>query len=147
MKERRIDEELTLVPYYPNEEETLAWYQDEGLCMQVDGVPGPYTPERLRAMYGFLSAHGECYYIQYRGRLVGDVTLRENGEVCIVVIPPYQNRHIGRRCVAEMLALAREKGFAQVNAQIYSFNEQSRRMFLAAGFQHTAGDWFARELP
>ena len=74
--------------------------------------------------------------------LVGDVSLRDNGEIAIVVCKEYQNRHIGRRCVLELLKLAAEKGMAQVTANIYDFNRQSQRMFLAVGFEKTGEEWY-----
>ena len=87
-------------------------------------------------MYEFLSARGDCFYISYNGKLVGDVTLRDdNSEIAIVVSREYQNRHIGRRCVLEMLKLAREKGMGEVRAEIYPFNTQSQKMFLSVGFE------------
>ena len=142
-----MDEELRLVPYYPCPEVTLPWYQDPELCRQVDNIDHVYSLERLNAMYGYLSAHGNCWYIEYRGALVGDITLRDNGEICLVVSREYQNRHIGRRCVENLLALAREKGMAEVTANIYDFNAQSRRMFLAAGFEPTGEkEWYARRV-
>jgi len=61
-------------------------------------------------MYDYLSSNGDCYYIEYEGKLVGDVSLRDNGEIAIVVCKEYQNRHIGRRCVLDMLKLAKENG-------------------------------------
>ena len=61
-------------------------------------------------MYDYLSANGECYYIEYNSTLVGDVSLRNDGEIAIVICKAYQNRHIGRRCVQAMLHLAQEKG-------------------------------------
>ena len=139
---RIVDGEIRLIPYYPAPEATLSWYQDRELCLQVDGDPAPYTPEKLHRMYEFLNANGFCYYIEYQGRLVGDVTLRHNGEICIVVCREYQNRGIGRRCVQHMLALAKEQGMSEVRANIYAFNLQSRRMFLAAGFRKTEEEWF-----
>lgn len=142
MKPRIIDSEITLLPYYPNEAVALAWYQDAELCRQVDNRPEPYTLERLRAMYAFLSSHGKCYYIEYRGRLVGDVTLKDDGEIAIVVCREYQNRGIGRRCVRDMLALARECGMDEVRANIYAFNGQSRRMFESVGFAQTEAEWY-----
>ena len=33
---RVVDEEISLVPYYPNEETALPWYQDPDVCRQVD---------------------------------------------------------------------------------------------------------------
>ena len=76
-------------------------------------------------MYDYLSSHGECFYIEYKGQLVGDVSLRDNAEVAIVICKEFQNRHIGRRCIKEMLHLATEKGLDQVKANIYSFNKDS----------------------
>jgi len=139
---RKIDAEITLVPYYPNEAVTLPWYQDAELCRQVDNRAEPYTLERLRAMYAFLSSHGKCYYIEYRGALVGDVTLKDDGEIAIVVCREYQNRGIGRRCVRAMVALAGEQGMREVRANIYSFNAQSQRMFQSVGFEQIDEEWY-----
>lgn len=47
------------------------------------------------------------------------------GEIAIVICKEYQNKHIGRRCVIDMLKLAKEKEMAKVMANIYSFNAQS----------------------
>jgi len=143
---RIIDDELTLIPYYPNEEAALPWYQDRDLCKQVDDMDGVYTPEMLRRMYNYLNTHGQLYYIQYQNHLVGDVCLRDNNEVCIVICKDFQNRHIGRRCIAEMIRLAKEEGLTKLKAHIYSFNIQSQRMFLAAGFVHAGGEWYERNL-
>ena len=56
-------------------------------------------------MYTYLSTVGDCYYIQYCGMLVGDVSLQDSGEISIVVCKEFQNVHIGRRCIIDMLAL------------------------------------------
>ena len=77
---------------------------------------------------------------------MGDVTLRHNGEVCIVVSKDYQNRHIGRRCVLEMIKLAGEKGMERVKANIYPFNTQSQRMFLSVGFKKIDTEWYEYRL-
>lgn len=135
MEERVIDSEITLIPYYPNYEESFKWYQDKDVCKQVDNIDHVYSMDTLKAMYTYLSTHGYCYFIQFNGKLVGDVTLRDNKEVCIVVCKEYQNKHIGRRCILDMLRLAQEKGYDFVKANIYSFNTQSQRMFLSIGFE------------
>lgn len=109
MTERIIDGALRLIPYYRNDAASLPWYQDLTVCKQVDDRDMPYDVELLHRMYDFLSTHGDCYYIEYQGVLVGDVSPRENGEIAIVVCREYQNRHIGRRCVLEMLRLARRR--------------------------------------
>ena len=142
MEKRIIDYEITLIPYYPCPNITLEWYQDPNVCRQVDNIDYVYTPDLLDRMYTYLSEHGDCYYIQYQGKLVGDVTLRENAEISIVVCKEYQNLHIGRRCVIDMLELAREQGLKEVKANIYAFNTQSRRMFESVGFQQVSEEWY-----
>lgn len=93
-------------------------------------------------MYDYLSSNGNCYYIEYKSKLVGDVSLRNNGEIAIVVCKEYQNRHIGRRCVLDMLKLVKEKEMSNVKANIYSFNKQSQSMFQSVGFVKTEEEWY-----
>lgn len=133
----QIDAELSLVPYYPCEETTLAWYQDKQLCKQVDCCEDLYDPEKLRRMYDYLNSHGELFYIQDRGILCGDVCLQASGELSIVVCREYQNRHIGRRVITAMLELAKQKGLTECFAEVYSFNTQSQRMLETVGFVRT----------
>ena len=142
-EERIIDDEIRLIPYYRNDAASLPWYQDPDVCRQVDNRDAPYDLERLHRMYDYLNAHGSCYYIEYRGTLVGDVTLRDNAEIAIVVCKEFQNRHIGRRCVLDMLKLARERKMERVTANIYAFNVQSQRMFQSVGFEKTDEEWYA----
>ena len=134
MQTRMVDHEISLVPYYPVPEQTLPWYQDPTLCLQVDGRPEPYDLPRLQRMYEYLNERGTLYYICCQGQLCGDVCLQRSGEINIVIAPAYQNRAIGRRVVRALIDLAREQGLAQLTATIYAFNHQSRRMFEAAGF-------------
>ena len=145
MKERIVDEELRLLPYYRNDEASLPWYQDPDVCKQVDNRDTPYDVELLHRMYDYLCAHGS-YYIEYRGTLVGDASLRDSSEIAIVVCKEYQNRHIGRRCVQELLKLAKEQGMARVTANICAFNAQSQRMFRSVGFEPTDEEWYAYTL-
>ena len=142
MSERIIDKEIRLIPYYRNDAASLPWYQDSDVCKQVDNRDTPYDEKLLHSMYDYLCAHGDCYYIEYNGVLVGDVSLRDSGEIAIVVCKEYQNKHIGRRCAIDMLKLAKEKEMEKVTANIYSFNTQSRRMFLSVGFRQTDEEWY-----
>ena len=68
--------------------------------------------------------------------------MRNNGEIAIVVCKEYQNRHIGRRCVLDMLKLAKEKEMNKVKANIYSFNKQTQTMFQSIGFVKTEEEWY-----
>ena len=45
-----------------------------------------------------------------------------------------------------MIKLAREKGMKTVQANIYSFNEQSKKMFESIGFIKTDDEWFCFNL-
>ena len=112
----------------------LAWYQDAQLCKQVDNRDFVYDLPLLKRMYHYLDTHGELFYIEYRGVLCGDVSLRTTGELAIVICKEYQNKHIGRKVIEKMLELARERGLAECFAHIYSFNTQSQKMFESIGF-------------
>lgn len=137
MDSRTIDPELRLIPYYPDYTTTLPWYQDLSLCKQVDNRDAPYDLELLQRMYDYLNAHGDLFYIQYQSTLCGDVCLQPSGEINIVIAKPFQNKHIGRRVIGELIALAREKGISELYAEIYSFNTQSQAMFQSVGFVQT----------
>ena len=139
---RKVDDDICLVPYYPNEDIAIAWYQDKEVCKQVDNIDDVYSLDRLRAMYNYLNTHGECFYIQYKGNLIGDISLQDTSEIAIVVCKEYQNQHIGRRCVLDMIKLAKEKGMSRIKANIYSFNKQSQRMFQSIGFQPSEDEWY-----
>lgn len=146
MKNRVIDNEIKLIPYYRNDAASFPWYQDLDVCKQVDNRDEPYNLELLHSMYDYLNTHGDCYYIEYKGVLVGDISLRDNSEIAIVVCKEYQNQHIGRRCVMDMLKLAKEKGMEKVKANIYSFNRQSQSMFQSIGFERIDDEWYEYKL-
>lgn len=135
MESRLVDKEIKLIKYYPNYKTTLAWYQDLGLCKQVDNRDTAYDLDLLKAMYKYLNRKGDLFYIKYKNRLCGDVCLQPDGEINIVVAKPFQNKHIGRRVISEIIQLAKEKGIQELHAVIYSFNGQSQRMFESVGFQ------------
>ncbi len=97
----------------------------------------------LNSMYTYLSTVGDCYYIQYCGMLVGDVSLQDSGEISIVVCKEFQNVHIGRRCIIDMLALAKEKEMKEVKAKVFPFNKQSQKMFEAVGFKKVSEEWYS----
>ena len=142
MKTRIIDEEIQLVSYYPNYNTALVWYQDLELCKQVDNRDAVYDLALLKGMYKYLNQHGDLFYIKYKKRLCGDVCLQPNGEVNIVIAKPFQNRHIGRRVINEIIKLAKEKNIQELHAEIYSFNTQSQKMFQSIGFKKVDDEQF-----
>jgi len=46
----------------------------------------------------------------------------------------------------DMLKLAKEKEMGTVKANIYSFNEQSKHMFLSVGFKQIEREWYEYKL-
>lgn len=134
MKNRIADEEITLVRYYPNYRTAFAWYQDLELCKQVDNRDSVYDMDLLKGMYRYLDKHGDLFYIKYKNRLCGDVCLQPDGEVNIVISKPFQNKHIGRRVIGEIIRLGKERHMQKLYAEIYSFNKQSQKMFQSMGF-------------
>ena len=145
-EERVVDSEIRLIPYYRNDEVSLPWYLDTDLVKMVDNRDTPYDIPLLHRMYDYLSENGDCFYIEYDGVLVGDVTLLSNGEIAIVISKEYQRKNIGRRCVSEMLSLAKERGMTEVKAVIYTFNIPSQRMFLSLGFIKTGDEEYTYTL-
>ena len=135
MNNRIVDDEIVLVRYYPNYKTTLVWYQDLDLCKQVDNRDTAYDLELLKRMYSYLNKHGDLFYIKYKNRLCGDVCLQPSGEVNIVIAKPFQNKHIGRRVVNAIIQLAKEKDIDELQAEIYTFNTQSQKMFQSVGFK------------
>lgn len=51
MKERIVDEQIRLVPYYRNDAVSLRWYQDAAVCKQIDNRDTPYALALLHRMY------------------------------------------------------------------------------------------------
>lgn len=134
MKNRVVDDEIALVRYYPNYKTTLTWYQDLEVCKQVDNRDTVYDLELLKRMYNYLNKHGDLFYVKYKNRLCGDVCLQAGGEVNIVIAKPFQNKHIGRRVISEIIRFAKEQNIKKLYAEIYSFNKQSQKMFQSVGF-------------
>lgn len=142
MANRIIDDEIVLVPYYPNYKTTLTWYQDLDLCKQVDNRDSVYDLALLKRMYQYLNKHGDLFYIKYKNRLCGDVCLQPSGEVNIVIAKPFQNKHIGRRVMKGIIQFAEEKQISELHAEIYSFNTQSQKMFQSIGFAKVDDDQY-----
>lgn len=142
MEEIIIENNLKLISYFPNQEITLKWYQDLDVCKQVDNIDIPYTIERLDAMYNYLSSNGDCYYIEFNNTLVCDVSIFNDNEIAIVISKEFQNQHIGRKCINQMILLAKAKGIKELKATIFSFNTQSKKMFEAAGFKQVGKELY-----
>ena len=48
MEKGFVDGEIILVPYYPNPDVALAWYQDYDVCKQVDNIDRLVSKEVMK---------------------------------------------------------------------------------------------------
>ncbi len=140
-----VDAEICLVKYYPYYSRTLLWYQDLDLCKQVDNIDYPYDLDRLKRMYKFLSQKGECYYIKYHNRLVGDISLTDN-VIGMAIDKPFQNMHIGRRSFMAILLRAKELGIKEIFLEVYVFNKQCQKMIESFGFQKIDSEHYKKSI-
>lgn len=53
-----VDEEIALIPYYPNPEAALPWYRDCDVCKWADNIDKLCSLGWLNAMYTCLSTRG-----------------------------------------------------------------------------------------
>ena len=72
----------------------------EGITRQED-IP---DEDYVRAMYEYLSANGECYFIEVlengRFRPIGDVTVKAENLPVVIGEAAWRGRGIGRRVMA-----------------------------------------------
>jgi RimJ/RimL family protein N-acetyltransferase len=135
-----IDEQLRLRRFDGECGFALEWYLDPETVWLVDGVRTPYTPEKLRGMYGYLDRHGELYFIEVMkdGAFipVGDVTFWQEDMPIVIGDPACRGKQIGRKVVSALTQRARQLGWKEIFVdQIYHYNVPSRKCFEAAGFQ------------
>lgn len=135
----QIDCDLRLRRYDGACDQALPWYQDRETVLLVDGKEDPYTPERVKRMYDYLSERGEVYWIEYREeegfKPIGDVTFWQEDMPVVIGERRYRGRGIGRRVVETLCHRAAGLGYREIRvAEIYDFNEGSRRCFESAGF-------------
>lgn len=118
----------------------LPCYQDRETLRMVDG-PGaePYDLDKLKAMFQYMSEHGELYLIErlIAGRgwiLIGDACL-QSAAAPVVLSPEHRGHGIGRAVIGALIERARALGWQSVEvSEIYDYNVPSRRMFESLGF-------------
>lgn len=118
----------------------FAWYQDEETVYLVDGVRRSYSWETLSNMYHYLDKHGELYFIEVKEngafRPIGDVTFSREDMPIVIGDPPYRQRGIGKQVIAALIKRGRQLGFKTLGvAEIYDWNQGSRRCFESMGFR------------
>ena len=89
-----INETLRLRRYDGTADFALPWYQDEALVYLVDGDRKPYSRETLYAMYSYLNARGEMYFIEALENCawapIGDVAFSREDMPIVIGEPAYE---------------------------------------------------------
>ncbi len=135
-----INETFRLRRYEGTADFALAWYQDEEIVYLVDGVKTPYSRETLYAMYNYLAARGEMYFIEAREGEdfvpIGDVAFSKTDLPIVIGDPAYRGRGIGRQVIRALMERGRSLGYETMGVrEIYDFNAASIRCFTACGFK------------
>ena len=135
----QIDPTLRLRRYDGTADFAFAWYQDEETVYLVDGVKKPYSRETLYAMYKYLDARGELYFIEALENGVwtpiGDVTFSREDMPVVIGEPGYRGRGVGRLVIRSLMERGRQLGFQRLSVrEIYDWNTASIRCFTACGF-------------
>ncbi|EGD29692.1 GNAT family acetyltransferase [Streptococcus sanguinis SK72] len=137
-----IDGCLRLRAYDGKFERALDWYQDSDMVYMIDGSREPYSPERVRRMYDYLSARGEVYFIEVWDQecwlAIGDVTFWQDDLPIVIGKADYRGKGIGKKVLSALIQRARDLGYQSLAVQeIYDFNQVSRSLFESLGFYPT----------
>lgn len=134
-----IDEKLRLRKFDKNYEIAFAWYQNIELVYMVDGVKEPYSMEKLKRMYDYLSLQGELYFIEslvdgdYRS--IGDVTFWQEDMPIVIGDSSFRGKGVGKKVIRALIQRAKELGYKQQRiADIYEWNKVSKKCFTDLGF-------------
>lgn len=138
-----VDEKLRLRRYDGVNGFALPWYQDAETLWLVDGCREPYDEAKLNAMYRYLDAQGELYWIEVREgdawRPVGDVTFWAQDMPIVIGEKHLRGCGIGTRVISALAERGRSLGYPCLTVQeIYHYNTASRRCFEKAGFRAAA---------
>ena len=135
-------DDVRLVDYYEDYEMTLDWYKDPYTVKMVDDSDKVYDLAKLKAMYDYLSRNGDLFYIAYKGEIVGDCAIFDKDKLAIVIKKDFQSRSIGPIVIAKLISYARGLGLEKLEAEIYSFNTPSIKLFEKLGFKEVDEDLY-----
>lgn len=132
-----VEEGLRLVTVNGDHAFALRWYQNPDTVRMLDKYEDDeYDLIGLEWMYHFLSRVGELYFIECRGRLIGDVAMNRDDFNIMIGLPEYRGQGIGKKVIERMKERARELGYAKIAVkEIYDFNLPSIACFTKCGFK------------
>lgn len=146
LKEIKISDELFLANYFPAYNISLNWYRDKDTVKMVDNSDVLYDLDQLKKMYGYLDKNGDLFYIVYKNKLIGDCAIFDDNMVAIVLSKEYRGQKFGSKVLEGLVSYAREKKLAYIKAEIYDFNNISRKLFAKYGFERIGDNLYGLSL-
>lgn len=97
-------------------------------------------------MYDYLDKNGDLYYIIFENKLIGDCAIFDDNVVAIVISKEYRGKGIGHRVLEALIKIGKEKNLPYLKAEIYDFNEVSKKLFLQNGFKSVGDNYYRLSL-
>ena len=102
-------------------------------------------------MYTYLNRMGELYFIEVLQdnayKPIGDVTFWQEDMPIVIGDKSYRGKGIGKKVVRALVARGKALGFQKMYvADIYSYNQGSRRCFESVGFREYAKPKWAQSI-
>ncbi len=139
----KVDDKIRLRAYDGNYMLAVPWYQDETVYYNSEGITDPREipdAEYVKAMYDYLSVHGELYFIEVlEGEKyipIGDVTLKEENPPIAIGVAKYRGAGIGAKVLKTILQRAKKLEITKIHGTIiYDYNLASQRIYEKLGFK------------
>jgi ribosomal protein S18 acetylase RimI-like enzyme len=114
--------------------------REYGLDPTHEGYVGASLAEP--AIRGFPGVREGIWVVERDGTVIGSIGLTDDGDDVaglrwFVLDPSLRGRGLGRRLVSELIAEAREKGFARVQLETFSELRAAAHLYRAHGFELT----------
>ena len=132
-----VSDRLNLIKYdWKNDyNRIIKWYSDEETLMLVNGNTNKYDCEQIDRMYDYQSEHGELYFIEYDGEIIGDVTFSQQDMPIVIGEKSLRHSGIGLAVIKKLIERAKSIGYDKIFVQeIYDYNVASQKLFKKAGF-------------
>lgn len=138
-----ITDDLYLTKYFPAHKISLNWYLDKETVKMVDNSDTVYDLDQLNNMYKYLDKNGDLFYIVYKNKLIGDCAIFDDKMLAIVIDKEYRGKGIASKVLEFLISYARNKGYENLNAEIYEFNKVSKNLFAKHGFKNIGNNIYS----
>jgi GNAT superfamily N-acetyltransferase len=139
----QINDWLRLKAYNGKHDFALAWYQDQVVYYNSEGITDEkkIPDERyLDCMYVYLDAVGELYFIEVlengKYRPIGDTAVKAKNPPIVIGEEVYRGKGIGKLVLQTVINRAREVGISKIHGTIvYDYNTASQKLHESLGYK------------